>query len=103
MEPQFESKFTYHVVELDDSPKANIAQHFDECIRFIDNAIKADKNNNVLVHCWAGISRSASIITSYLISTLCMSYCEALEHMRKARHWTDPNHGRKIFFSSLTF
>ena len=43
---------------MDDSTKENLRNHFASCAKFIDEAIKDEKS--VLVHCAAGVSRSAS-------------------------------------------
>jgi protein-tyrosine phosphatase len=52
-------------IYIPDIPQANISEHFDETYKFIDNHIS--KGDNVLVHCRAGVSRSATIILNYLI------------------------------------
>lgn len=61
MPNEFPQDFKYHLVKLQDSASADIASHFDECFKFIDDAL-ADQKNRVLVHCFAGISRSATIV-----------------------------------------
>lgn len=38
----------------------------------------------------------------YLIKSLAMSYPEAVEHVRKARHWIDPNSGFRTKLRQLT-
>ncbi len=50
---------------LEDTPNANINKFFDHSSNIIDDYIK--NNRNVLVHCYAGISRSATIIMNYLL------------------------------------
>jgi hypothetical protein len=84
--------FKYKILEVKDVETATIEEHFPECLRFIEEALK-DPSNRVLIHCWAGISRSATITCCYLIKNLAMSYPEAVEHVRRARHWIDPNSG----------
>ena len=56
--------FKYKRLELDDSLEQNIKKYFAVAFKFIDSAVK------VFVHCAAGVSRSATIVISYLIITL---------------------------------
>ena len=57
-------KFTEKlVIEIDDLPTENILQHFPTVIDFIDRT----RENGVLVHCYAGSSRSVSCIVAYML------------------------------------
>ena len=47
----------------------------------------------VLVHCYAGISRSATIVISYLMREHSMSLSAATEHTRSRRWFINPNIG----------
>jgi hypothetical protein len=47
----------------------------------------------VLVHCTLGISRSASIVTAYMMLAGRLRLAEALSHLRTARRWVRPNDG----------
>ncbi|CAL2271501.1 unnamed protein product [Prunus armeniaca] len=53
-------------VPLRDMDDENLLDYLDACVDFID---KGRKKGSVLVHCFAGVSRSASIITAYLMRT----------------------------------
>ncbi|XP_021830840.1 dual specificity protein phosphatase 12-like [Prunus avium] len=53
-------------VPLRDMDDENLLDYLDACVDFIDNG---RKKGSVLVHCLAGVSRSASIITTYLMRT----------------------------------
>ena len=48
---------------------------------------------NVLVHCVAGISRSASVVLAYLMWKENMSFEEALEYLKGLRPIVEPNDG----------
>jgi dual specificity phosphatase 12 len=65
MYPKFPGKYIYKTVNIDDIPSANLKQHFAACHRFIEAALAA--GGVVLVHCWAGVSRSATIVISFLM------------------------------------
>ena len=51
--------------EIEDSKEEEIGKILDEVLDFIDNERK--KGHNVLIHCVAGISRSAAVISAYLM------------------------------------
>ena len=69
-----------------DSVQENIIKHFGECLNFI----KGD--NKILVHCAAGISRSATVVVAYLMWNKKMTYENALTFVRKKRN-IQPNLG----------
>lgn len=72
-------------------PSSNIATHFSECFQFISDAISG--GGRVLVHCLAGISRSASVVIAYVMATKGMTLLRASEYVRARRHWINPNTG----------
>ena len=65
IKPAFPSLFTYKVIEIPDENHINIKQYFPECNAFIDNALS--NGGRVLVHCAAGVSRSASVVIAYVM------------------------------------
>lgn len=73
-----------------DHEMVDISKHFDEAYKFIDKNIK---NGNVLIHCQAGISRSATIIISYLMKKYHLSYGDIIKNIRCARPIINPNSG----------
>lgn len=65
--------------------------HLDEGVDFIKTAIT--KEEPVLVHCNAGVSRSASFVIAYFIREEGMTFREALTHVVTRRPSVMPNLG----------
>ncbi len=84
---------TYKKISMEDSPLQNIRQYFDECHQFIDMAFK--NNSNIFIHCYAGISRSSTIVISYLMLKLKMKYDEAITYVKNIRSIVNPNNSFK--------
>jgi len=70
---------------LGDNCSTNIADYFDEIVTFIES------NKCVLVHCYAGISRSATAVLAYLMKTRNMQLDMALTFLQSKRHVICPN------------
>ena len=97
------NNINYGFVYLPDMPSANIKQFFDYTYKFIDDHIQ--KGENVLVHCWAGISRSVAIILNYILKKYYMKYkriqtmdpenaiISTIYNIRKFRPIINPNQG----------
>jgi len=49
-----------------DVPWENLQKYFQPSVRFIKEAIES--GGSVFVHCYAGMSRSATIVVAYLMS-----------------------------------
>lgn len=91
LDPAFPSDFTYKKIEVLDTADTNLSEHFDECFDFINEA-KRD-GGGVLVHCFAGRSRSGTIVVAYLMKQHRMSLSQALELVRSKRPQVQPNYG----------
>mmetsp|Transcript_17244 Transcript_17244/g.23966 ORF Transcript_17244/g.23966 Transcript_17244/m.23966 type:complete len:506 (-) Transcript_17244:27-1544(-) len=84
--------FHYHIVAIEDDHRENIAQYFAKCHEFMDNAL-SDERNAVFVHCAAGISRSSTMVISYLMAKQKMSFTDAYQHVKSQRQIISPNQG----------
>ena len=60
LQPRHPQQFKYLWIQELDSPTANLKRHFDRMTDFIDSVIA--ENGKVLVHCYAGVSRSATTV-----------------------------------------
>ncbi|XP_026216950.1 inactive dual specificity phosphatase 27 [Anabas testudineus] len=81
----------YLGIEVDDFPDADISVHFRPTAEFLDEALLTHKGK-VLVVSMMGVSRSAVLVTSYLMIFQHMTIMEALTSMRKKRA-INPNEG----------
>ncbi|XP_039591224.1 dual specificity protein phosphatase 12 [Polypterus senegalus] len=78
-EPRLADSFkTKFVFALDESC-TDLLSFLDECIQFISDAL-ALETNNVLVHCHAGVSRSAAVIIAFMMKTCKLTLKDA--HVR---------------------
>jgi protein-tyrosine phosphatase len=74
------------------SHKHKIAKHFDLVADFINSHAKV--GHNVLVHCAAGMSRSATLVVAYMLKYLNYRSVEkAISTIRKKRDIINPNEG----------
>ena len=85
-------------VNLYDRDTAPIGDHFESCVAFIREAISG--GGGVYVHCFAGISRSPSVVAAYLIKSRGMGASEALDFIKARRPVIDPNDGFRAALST---
>ncbi|EFJ17208.1 hypothetical protein SELMODRAFT_421263 [Selaginella moellendorffii] len=77
-------------VPLVDSETQNILERLEECLDFIEHG---RQHGGVLVHCLQGISRSASVVTAYLMRSERLSVKDALASLRLHNEMICPNPG----------
>jgi hypothetical protein len=87
----------HKIIPIKDLYDYPIINHFDESIQWISQ--KRDEKINILVHCHAGVSRSATVIIAYLIRTNGWSPVEALKYVQQRRERVKPN---ASFWAQLT-
>lgn len=92
----FPGEFKYKNIRVYDEESTDLLRYFDDTFKFISQATK-DKGK-VLVHCKMGISRSATIVISYLMKELKKDLKSALEHAKQRRSIVNPN---KSFLKQL--
>ncbi|XP_061546553.1 dual specificity protein phosphatase 19-like isoform X1 [Phycodurus eques] len=87
----FLNQLVYKSVQILDLPETDITSYVKECGSFIDQAREQD--GVVLVHCNAGVSRSAAIVTAYLMWREGLPFGEAYRQVKLARPSSRPNPG----------
>ncbi|OWZ09044.1 Dual specificity phosphatase [Phytophthora megakarya] len=87
----------YFNAKLADKPEENIAQFFNALFEFIAQAERSKTANGkrcrVLVHCTQGISRSATLVTLYVMRAYHYSLAQAFNFVRSGRGVVVPNEG----------
>lgn len=97
-ENSFPNDYSYLRLDLFDSCNQRcLFDTFDRAAAFICNA--RDLNQNVLVHCRAGQSRSATVVVAYLMKTLSWDLTRAYSYVQRRRPAMSPNLG---FMGQLT-
>ena len=85
------SGINYLTLNIRDNVSENIECLFFKCINYISET--REKNGRVLIHCYKGVSRSVSIIISYLIFLHKWNYDEAFDFVQLKRPIANPNIG----------
>ena len=80
----------YKFKQLADMQNCNILDVLEECLEFIDDAVRESKN--ILVHCFMGMSRSATLVIAYIMAREKQSVKKTLDQVRKKRY-VKPNMG----------
>lgn len=83
----------HHIIMAEDIESFNLGKFFERGIEFIERVRK--NGLNVLVHCFAGVSRSATMTIAYLMKKMKMSLLKAHEFTKSRRRVIYPNNGFK--------
>ncbi|CAG2116645.1 unnamed protein product, partial [Medioppia subpectinata] len=84
-------EITYHFFKAEDFTDEDLLTRFVEAYDIINTFMRA--KTGVLVHCRAGISRSATIVISYLMRELHKTFKESMAFVRTRRPIISPNEG----------
>ena len=85
------SNINWYRLVIDDDEDERISQHFFDIHKVISEAVS--NNNNVIVHCAAGMSRSATLVLAYLMIENRWHYKEAYNFVKNRRPIIQPNIG----------
>lgn len=91
----FPTRFKYYPINIDDAQCEDIYQYFDDTYEFIEQSQRTGIGGGYacLVHCAAGVSRSATIVLAYMMRKLHIPLDTAIKELRKDRPCIDPNLG----------
>ncbi|RWS24023.1 dual specificity protein phosphatase 12-like protein [Leptotrombidium deliense] len=81
----------YMFLRANDHWDEDLLSYFRECYEFIKEGQISGRN--VLVHCVGGVSRSVTIIISYLMHKYRWSFLKSFRYLQKKRTLIDPNYG----------
>ena len=76
----YPEKFEYVTIPVEDNSTADIKMHFLKGIDFINSV--QQRGGKVLVHCKAGVSRSATLCLAYLIKSHKMNLNDAYDEVK---------------------
>ncbi|CAI8002484.1 Dual specificity protein phosphatase 1 [Geodia barretti] len=85
----FQSQLQYMEIRVPDTYQADLLARLDEAFLFIDG-VKAS-GGRVLVHCHAGVSRSATVCMAYVMKTLNYDLRSAYDFVKSKRSCVSPN------------
>ncbi|KAK5575715.1 hypothetical protein RB653_006849 [Dictyostelium firmibasis] len=88
--PLYPDMFKYLIINIEDVDEANIYQYFKEMNSFID---EGREKGGVLIHCRAGVSRSATATIAYIMMKNSVKFNEAFDITIKGRSRIYPNRG----------
>jgi len=83
-------QFSYLTIFADDTPDTELSAYFEICNKFIDKYID---RFGVLVHCAAGVSRSATVVIAYVMYKMKMSFQNAFSLVQNHHSICYPNFG----------
>jgi predicted protein tyrosine phosphatase len=83
----------HKMIKVRDSPETNLTSKFRKTHNWMKEAQNADPKAVILVHCMMGISRSSTIVISYLMKMNKWSFQKAYDFVKSKRSIISPNAG----------
>ncbi|XP_076654009.1 dual specificity protein phosphatase MPK-4 isoform X1 [Halictus rubicundus] len=81
---------TIKYIQITDMPREDLLTHFGDSYEFINHALET--NCRILVHCYFGVSRSATLVIAYLMKKYGKSFSDTFEVVKEKRQ-IGPNPG----------
>lgn len=86
-------EINHSVISIVDHPAADILSILPQALQFLDDAMCCGEDENILVHCASGVSRSVTVCCAYLMTRQSMLFDEALRVICEHRKYANPNVG----------
>ncbi|XP_015596741.1 dual specificity protein phosphatase MPK-4 [Cephus cinctus] len=78
-------------IQVTDLPREDLLTYLEDSYQFIQHALES--GGKILVHCYFGVSRSATLVIAYIMKKYSIGYTEAFELVKKKRRFVCPNPG----------
>ncbi|KAH0952570.1 hypothetical protein HN011_003617 [Eciton burchellii] len=78
-------------IQVTDMPREDLLTHLEESYEFIDRALES--SGRVLVHCYFGVSRSATVVIGYMMKKHELSFTDTFQIVKSKRRFVAPNPG----------
>jgi protein-tyrosine phosphatase len=87
----FPDEFVYKRIAINDKKETPIDSHFEDAHDFVTKGHQ--ENGVVFVHCTFGVSRSATVVISFIMKTYSLGLSDALDIVKTSRPIIKPNLG----------
>lgn len=87
----YSNEFEYYNIDIEDNNNNHIQSHIDNVLNKIHEYKKANPDKNILIHCFMGSSRSASLVVAYLYKNHNMSIDDAIVFIKNKRELVNIN------------
>lgn len=81
----YEKDFEYYNICVEDINESSIIDHIEPVLQKISEYNKNSSDKNILVHCFMGSSRSATIVSSYILKNTDREFKETLKYLTEKR------------------
>lgn len=87
--PKFPPPIKQLVLDVDDNDEQDMNPYFLKAIEFIEECVA--QKGLCIVHCFAGVSRSATVVVAYLMMSQHVTFAQALDFVQQHRPAANPN------------
>ncbi|KAF4730020.1 phosphatase, partial [Perkinsus olseni] len=91
--PLYPDCFTYKCTDILDAESESLLDILPSCLSWMISAQREDSRNTILVHCFAGRSRSVGVLLAYFVLVMRIPFRLAFAHLRRMRPECSPNNG----------